>query len=452
MTAFEEHMLVDDRPSHPMVIVARFDFVGPAPVQDLASAFDKVIRREPLLTARVARPRFRRPRWLPGPIPVLHASKSAAPTEPGDARVPRLDPQRGPMMHAEVIEHPEGWSIVLAVHHSACDGLGLVGFIERWLVAASGQEGRRPREAANVLACLRGRGRIAGSWRGFLQMLPGLRVGLAGVRQFVARRVVGLGDGVAAMPQTASEPWRPEILVTDIDAATYAEVEARAKADGVTVNDVLAAAFIAAIADAADDARDAAIGDGWVRLSIPTSLRAKSDYLLPAANRVSMVFLDRQRHQCHDRHGLIAGIHAEMELIRVHALGHILPMSLEVGRLAPGGLARTAQNTKPQATAVLSNLGRCFHRSQVADDDGRIRVGESVMSGWWIVPPVRPGTPLAVATHETSGRRTIAAHIDPAAFKPAAAAMTLARFAERLRECAKASPPSVPVSPEMMAP
>lgn len=451
MTAFEEHMLVDDRPSHPMVIVARLDFTGQAPVPALASAFDRVIRGEPLLTARVARPRFRRRRWLPGPLPLLHTSNAASPPGPADMPIPRLDPQHGPMMHAEVIAYPEGWSIVLAVHHAACDGLGLVGFIERWLLAAAGQESRRPREAANVVACLRARGRVAGSWRGFLRMLPGLRVGLAGVRQFIARRVVGLGGQAAATAATGAEPWRPTILVAAIDAATYAEVEARAKADGVTVNDLLAAAFITAIADAADDARDPAIGDGWVRLSVPTSLRAKSDYLLPAANRVSMVFLDRQREQCHDRHELVAGIHAEMELIRVHALGHILPMSLEVGRLAPGGLARAAKNTKPQATAVLSNLGRCFHRSPLADDDGRIRIGESHMTGWWIVPPVRPGTPLAVATHETSGHRTIAAHVDTAAFEPAAAAVTLARFAERLREFARVSPPSVNVAPEMMA-
>ncbi len=448
-------MLVDDRPSHPMVIVARLDFVGPAPVPALAAAFDRVIRSEPLLTARVVRPRFRRPRWLPGPMPVLHTSKLASQPLPGDAPLRRLDPQHGPMIRADVIEHPDGWSIVLAVHHAACDGLGLVGFIERWLLTATGQESRRPRQADGVLACLRGRGRVAGSWRSFLTMLPGLRVGLSGVRQFIARRVVGLGGRGEATPSTASTPgqpeWRPEILVADIEAATYAEIEARAKANGVMVNDILAAAFIAAIADAADGAGDPATGDGWVRLSVPTSLRTKSDYLLPAANRVSMVFLDRQREQCLDSRGLVAGIHDEMELIRVHALGHILPMSLEVGRLAPGGLARTAKNTKPQATAVLSNLGRCFHRSRLADDDGTIRVCESHLKGWWIVPPVRPGTPLAVATHETTGVRTIAAHIDALTFPTAAAAVTLARFAERLRDYARLSPPTVPPSPEMMA-
>jgi hypothetical protein len=417
-TAFEEHMLADDRPSHPMVIASQFHFSGQAPREALATAFDTVIRREPLLTARIDRSRFGRPRWVPGPVPTLCHAVVSEPRPIGTMSLPRLAPHDGPMLHAEIVESPIDWTVNLAVHHAACDGLGLVAFMERWLLEASGLQGRRPRPAQDVLACLRARGRVATSWNGFLRMLPDLRVGLAGVRQFMGRHVAELGVQGSANRDPDCTTWSPAILVTEIDSSTAQHVEAAARAEGVTVNDILAAAFLAAVTEATLATHATTADEAWVRLGVPVSLRTKSDHLLPAANRVSMVFLDRQREHCADHHALVGGVHAEMELIRSHALGHIMPMSLELGRLMPGGLRRAANRPAPQATAVLSNLGRCFHRSPLTDESGTLRIGESTLTSWWIAPPVRPGTALAVATHETGGQRIVAAHVDPRALSP----------------------------------
>lgn len=432
-TAFEEHMLADDRASHPMVIASQFHFLGKAPREALVEAFDTVIRREPLLTARIDDSRFGRPRWVPGPVPRLdHAASAESPTTTSIAFVP-LDPHDGPVLRAEIVEWPAGWTINLAVHHAGCDGLGLVAFMERWLLEAAGLQGRRPRPAPEVLACLRARGRVATSWDGFLRMLPDLRVGLAGVRQFMSRRVLEIGSRGSARLEHDRAMWRPSILVTEIDAPTSRHVETAARAEGVTVNDMLASAFLAAVTEAAGPEGSTAPGDAWIRLGVPISLRTKSDHLLPAANRVSMVFLDRQREHCTDCHALVRGVHAEMELIRSHALGHIMPMSLELGRLVPGGLHRAANRPAPQATAVLSNLGRCFHRSPLMDGSETLRLGESTLESWWVAPPVRPGTALAAAIHETGGRKIVAAHVDTSALSPAVARSVLDRFVAWLR-------------------
>ncbi len=432
-TAFEEHMFADDRPSHPMVITSQFHFSGNAPRDALAEAFDAVIRREPLLTARIDGSRVGRPRWAPGPVPKLHHRAASQPPPTGTVSLPNLPAHEGPMLHAELVEGPSGWTLNLAVHHAACDGLGLVAFMERWLLAASGLQGRRPRPGQDVLACLRARGRVASSWRGFMRLLPDLRVGLAGVRQFMSRRVLELGSRGPGRLDHDRATWSPAILVTEIDEPTALHAEAAARAEGVTVNDVLAAAFLAAVTEAAAPAGSAAPCDAWIRLGVPISLRTKSDHLLPAANRVSMVFLDRQCEHCVDSHALVRGVHAEMELIRSHALGHIMPMSLELGRLMPGGLRRAANRPAPQATAVLSNLGRCFHRSPLLDRSGTLRIGDSALESWWVVPPVRPGTALALATHETCGRRIVAAHVDPTALAPTLAQSILDRFVAWLR-------------------
>lgn len=420
LTAFEEHMLADDRPTHPMVITMRLDFDGPPPLGPLTAAFEATLRNEPLLTARVRRPRSGRPRWVAGEPPRLLFSsldEVAGEDDSWPGVPPLVDAAHGPVLQAEIVTRPQGWVLLLAVHHAAADGLGIVSFVERWLVAASGRETSQRRQAGS--GNLARRGRVAASWWAFVRMLPGLTSGIQGVRQFMGRRVIsirGPADPAASSPANAvgpSCPWRPAVVTITLDETEVSDLEQRERTLGVTANDLLVAAYVAALGEMHAGLPDGA-DDGWIRIGVPMSLRTKTDYGLPAANRVSMVFLDRRPADRHDHESLVGGIHAEMDLIRSHELGHIFPLTLELGRLLPGGLRRVAERPAPQCTAVLSNLGRCFHRSPLSAPDGPPTLGTSRLTGWWIVPPVRPGTAVAAATHETAGRRTIALHFDPA--------------------------------------
>ncbi len=426
LTAFEEHMLADDRPTHPMVIAMRLDFTGEPPLGPLTAAFEATLRNEPLLTARVQRRPYRRPRWVAGEPPRLMVSSIADVAREDDCWPgvpPCIDAAHGPVLHAEIVTRPGGWTLLLAVHHAAADGLGIVGFVERWLGAASGREASQRRQASAGNLALRGR--VAASWRAFVRMLPGLKVGIQGVRQFMARRVISIGSpaNVASVPSLY--PWRPAVVTTTLDETEVNDLEQRARMLGVTANDLLVAAYVAALAEMPARLPDRA-DDAWIRIGVPMSLRTKSDYGLPAANRVSMVFLDRRPADRHDHEALVHGIHAEMDLIRSHELGHIFPLTLELGRLLPGGLRRVAERPAPQCTAVLSNLGRCFHRPPLRAPEGPATLGTSRLINWWIVPPVRPGTAVAAATHETVGRRTIALQFDPAQLQAADATHLLA--------------------------
>ncbi|MFM9059133.1 MAG: hypothetical protein ACKOSQ_08425 [Planctomycetaceae bacterium] len=448
LTAFEEFMFRDDRPSHPMAIVARFDFAGGPPPRALATTFTAALRHEPLLTARIVAPRGGRPRWLSGPCPTLDvAAAENAPV--GQAAMvpamPRLDPLTGPVLQARVIPGDDAWSLVVAVHHAACDGLGLIGFVERWLrLATDGVNDQGP-DTADRREALDGRGRVAGSWREFFRLLPKLSTGLAGVRQFIGREVAALGEGVpdGGRPHrdaTSPPPWRPAVVTTALDAGLVGRLDDRARRQGVTVNDLLMAALMTTLGDHGALAARPAGGERWIRLATPMSLRTAADDHLPAVNRVSMVFLDRRPSDLRDEARLLAGLREEMDLIRSHHLGHILPLSLEAGRWCPGGLARTARRPQPQSTAVLSNLKRCFQDSPLADADGAVRVGSSRLTGWWFVPPVRPGTALAAGTHETCGRRTIAFHVDESRVRLEVARGWLNRMEETLRALADTAP------------
>jgi hypothetical protein len=432
LTPFEEHMLADDRGSRPMIIEARYDFSGGPPPAGLASAYEATLRDEPILTARVER-RGGGLRWMPSDPAVLPPLQQTA---VGDAAggPPVIDPFAGPQIRTTLTERPGGWSLAVTVHHAACDGLGLVGFMERWLLRAAGREGRRERSAAGTAAALAGRDRVAASWGAFVRMLPRLKVGLQGVRQFVSRRVISLDP-----PPVSEASAGATVAAISLDAQVLDGLEQAAKQAGCMVNDLLASAVIEVLAElsermTADQALAAA--DGWIRLAVPMSLRTKSDYLLPAANRVSMVFLDRIPTDRRDRPRLVQTIRDEMELIRSHHLGHVFPLTLRVFRRLPGGLRRHSAQEETQSTAVFSNLGRCFHRSPLLDEQGRVRVGEATLEGWWIVPPIRPGTPLAFASHETAGVRTLACRAAMGRFSAAEVDGILASIAAVLRDVA----------------
>jgi hypothetical protein len=427
-------MLRDDRPSHPMTIITRFDFTDTSPPSNLEEAFHKTLGSEPLLTAQVVTRRWRRPCWIEASKPHLqwsHTPRIAANMIEWTGSPPRLDPFTGKVLHAEVIEHDAGWSILLAVHHAACDGLGIVGFLERWLLAVEGKRGRWRRQPDATMAALANRDRVASSWTEFIRMLPKLAKGLEGVGDFVRHDVMELSDAASTpVPNTAATPlasWQPFVLAATVNEDVVAGLENTAKANSVSVNDLLATAFLVTIG-----AHCQPNETHWIRVGIPVSLRTKNDHALPAANRVSMVFLDRQPDDRHDRIRLTTSVRDQMEIIRSHALGHIFPLSLGVARLLPGGLARTVKRPKPQCTAVLSNVGRCFRHSPLADVDGVIRVGGGRLTGWWGVPPIRPGTALSMGTHETGGRRTIAFHVDRQRFSSEAAQTLLRAMASEL--------------------
>lgn len=435
-------MLLDDRPSHPMAILTRFDFTDGSPPAALEEAFYKSLRSEPLLTARVVSPRWGRPRWCDAGPPRLLWSKAQSITDNGvewAGSPSRPNPATGNVLHAEVIEHSDGWSILMAVHHAACDGLGIVGFLERWLLAAEGKRTRWRREPNAMMAALAARGRVAASWPEFTRMLPRLAKGLEGVGEFVSHDVAEFSASTSPAETCLSSspplPWQPLVLSAGVDGDVVTGLEAAAKASAVSVNDLLATSLLIAIA-----AQMPKQASPWIRVAIPMSLRTKNDHVLPAANRVSMVFLDRQPEDCRDPARLATSVREQMEIIRSHDLGHIFPMSLEVGRILPGGLARTVRRPKPQCTAVLSNVGRFFHRSPLADADGTIRVGSNRLTGWWGVPPIRPGTALAVGTHETSGRRTVAFHVDRNRFTANGARSLLEATVAELNYFAAAAP------------
>jgi hypothetical protein len=247
--------------------------------------------------------------------------------------------------------------------------------------------------------------------------------------------------GAAVSPQAAER--LPAVYPATLSRAlTTAETEAlrrSAKASAVPLNDLLARDLFLALEDwrrqhAPGRSRD------WLRLTVPINLRRPADFDLPAANVVSMVFLDRRSAATADRERLLRGITAEMGEIKRFGLGLTFVLSLWAVRRLPGGLSRMAAKAQCAATTLLSNLGPLWADCPLPRQDGRIVLGGAVLESIDAVGPLRPYTYTAFSVFTYAGRFCTTLHYDPRAMSPAGAADLLEAYARRLRQSACPEP------------
>ena len=188
------------------------------------------------------------------------------------------------------------------------------------------------------------------------------------------RRPVPLLKRIAAVSDALPTGF-PDVMVGSLVAEEVQKLSAAAANAKVTANDWLLRDFFMAMDDFRARHQSTHSGE-WLRISVPMDLRHKPDMRMPAANVVSMVFIDRTGKQIAAA-GLLRGIHKEMDSIRRRKLGLIFVVSLWGLRLVPGGLAKGVNRNSCDATCVLSNLrqgpGRFAAAAMQRKDRGRQR-------------------------------------------------------------------------------
>ncbi|MEI6240187.1 MAG: hypothetical protein WCR51_07345 [Planctomycetia bacterium] len=434
LTPFEEYALRDGTPSHPLEFFYRLTFDGPLDRAAVAAAAGESLRRHPLLAARIEERPGRTPRFvMAGAVDSVVVVDGAAGLPP----IPALDTARGPLARLLLVERPDGTADILAqFHHAACDGLGALAFLGDFcgILAATLRGDRLPADTGDPLL-LRGRGRYGLDSASLLRSLPDQARGLEGVWKFLMNRPMRLAaargeDQPAGFHrlQRSSAEFHGDDLRGLRRAATDA---------GVSLNELAAAALLEAICDvlpptACGHARDK------VRLSIPMNMRRPADRRMPAANIVSMVFLDRGPAEIASS-ALATSLHDEMQLIKRLGLGMTFLFTLGVARCLPGGIARLVGDRSTAATALFTNLGRIFSRS-VEHRGGCVRVGPCRLVGVEPLAPLRRGTALAMAAVEYGGTLVFTLRTDPHALDAETTAALRDAFFHRLRHCLPADP------------
>jgi hypothetical protein len=324
------------------------------------------------------------------------------------------------------------------LHHVACDGIAIVGFAEELLRSYAqriGVAGLPPLPPSQPEK-LRGRGRFGlNAWR-LLRNLGRQAVGLIGVWQFAVHRPVPAGAQVSPQEAATLPADYPTTLSGELTAEETAALRQAAKALAVPLNDLLARDLFLAFDDWRRQHPPGNDRD-WLRLTVPINLRGPADADMPAANVISMVFLDRRGAQIADAGRLLRGINAEMRRIKRLGLGLTFVLSLWAVRRLPGGLPRMVRPARCSATSLLSNLGPVLADGPLPRQDGQIALGGAVLESIDAVGPLRPLTHTAFSVFTYAGRLGITLHYDPRAISSAGAGELLDAYARRVRQSAR---------------
>jgi len=431
LAPFEEYMLGDDRPGYPMNFFLRLQFSGQFNRSALQAALEDALARHPLLLAHVHRS-GRRLWWA--------AATHARPTIAWLPQRPESSlPHAGPIdlycetgVRMSVLEDEETSEIVLQSHHSCCDGRGIFAFIGDLLMSYA----RRMGDCSQATALpdlepelLRTRAKFGLTpWR-FLRIAHQQAVGLLGVRQFLSHVPAPLVRGQQMLRTEVSGDY-PATLTQFLEAEELQGLRSAARQLDATRNDMLIRDLFLALRDwsaAGDDPTR------WLRLSIPMNLRVDCDANMPAANVVSMIFLDRRPCDMAEP-ALLNSIREEMQQIKRLRLGLTFVLSLRFFRYLPGGLSRMTPGDRCLASSVLTNVGDALAHVSLPRQNGRIVAGNVVLETVEVVAPIRPFTNAVFAVLEYAGRLAIVTQYDSTLISKHEANELLTLYVQRLRQ------------------
>jgi NRPS condensation-like uncharacterized protein len=440
VAAFEEYMLADDRPAFPMNFFIRMRFSGQLCKQSIEKALELVAERHPLLTARVHRKGHRWKRWEQPSNRGIPIRTHTITTPDETPQCPGIDLNSEGGLIGHVLHCGPTDQMLWQFHHACCDGLAGFQILEDWLIEYARLAGDPvPDGALRRLEEIRlkRRGHFGlNAWQ-LVKKMRRQAIGLHGARQFLMRKPVPI------LPNTIDGieddlPDRYPAAITRMFSREQTQSLRRvATQSSCTVNELLARDLFLALGQFRER-HSVGNAQDWLRMSVPINLRRAGDRKLPAANVMSMVFLDRRQSDFRDSQRLLQSIHDEMQQIKTNELGLTFLLSLWLCRPLPGGYSKRSDRFECTATCVFTNLGNLFSRISVPrDDQSRLVVGGLVLESIDSIAPIRPFTGAAFAPFKYAKCLGTTMQFDPRMLSTGQARELLDDYASRVEATAR---------------
>ena len=411
LTNFEEYMLADDFPGHPLTIAARLRFCGQVSEAAATQAFQRVIERHPLLHCTVES-RGRRKMWRSSSDPIQPPRFLAQEPSSSLPALRRFDLFQEVGGECTFYQGEEKCEMILQGHHACLDGVGALQVIDDLLKSyhEAFETGGNVTPLSQLNAdLLKGRGDFGFRRWSYLKKLPKQALGIYGIHEFLNHQAVPLAssdlgdvDLTTGIHDVETLTWEPETLNSHL---------ALAKQLSIRANELLLAALFKSLSQWR---RERSLGDSedWLRVMVPFNMREFKHRKMSAANRVSFVSVDRKARPFHRFAEFAKGIHGQMDVIHSHDLGLTFQAFLKLRSMLPGGVARLANEDDCGATAILTNLGKPLRRTGLPQREGKLCPGNLVLESLELLPPLRPHTHISFAACRFAGRQQITACFD----------------------------------------
>jgi NRPS condensation-like uncharacterized protein len=389
-TIFEKYMLLDDQPAYPMDSFRFLRFSGRLNFSYFEASLNAVVRHHPMLRSIAYQDRRGRFFWEEADVPVF-IRRIRGPIAGRFPNPEAIDLFDEPGFRVYFVDERNQTLVLFQFHHSVSDGIGEMEFIADVLSDyvirfQGGLPQENPRHLDSNLLSQRGSSglTLAKYFRFFFPIA-------VTTNQLVFRFPTPLAPHV---PLNTNIPAKDYLAfcaneLTQEETRNYFN---RAKKHGVTVNDLLLRDLFLTMGDWRKR-WFVPQGNPWLRISMPMNLRTESLKNMPAANAVTMLFLDRRERDFSDPDELLQKIHRETEWIKRTEQKHVLLLTLKIRDRLPGGIGWELKSQRCRATSVFSNLGRVFESLPFTRrHDGRFFVGNAVLEEVDATPPIRPGT------------------------------------------------------------
>lgn len=437
LTQFERFHVLDDLPAYPNNVVCHLVFDGKLNRDLWFEAVREGSPRHPMLTARLTGKRGRE-QWERGDSIGVECVVIES-SQPGIPNLPHLDVRKGLASRIIIVDKGDHDEVLLQTHHAACDGIGGMTSIFDLMVIYH----KKASDSCDPKVKLRAvddgrlveRNRYIRNWREAVSTLPKQFVGLYGVIKYFLHRAIPL-NGFEYPIEELKDPESgitPAVFTHRFNQQESANLLTAANAFKATVNAVLLRDLILAIRDWQDHHQIDRKGRK-IRLMIPVNMRTIADRRLGAANRVSMVYIDRADPQMKDAGELLWGIDRELKVVQRLNLGLTGLALMRAIRWIPGLSRRELSTKKCRETALVTNLGEPFARIPLPRDEAdRVVVAGTTLKHLDLVAPIRPFTHVAVSIFRYADCINFSIHFDKQALKPGKVEGLVRRFTQRIQ-------------------
>lgn len=435
LAPFEHFMLAGDCPDHPMSFFVQMKFQGRFDRPQLNAALQAALAVHPLLNSWIqgsVKEATSRITWIEAdsPLPTIDWNDAEVPFRFTAGRWLDLNSETG--LRVWLRESEDTTTLVLQIHHCCCDGLGASSFIQTLLMAyhllqTSGSTAELEKMFDPHL--LRERDLSLSSWR---RIWNTARHAFHRIARYCKLPPVPLATPRPLPEDISGDDPFPRFQTFTFDAADTKQFRVTAKRLGVSLNELLLRDLFL-ILDHWNRRHSPDHSSRTIRVCIPINQRRATDHRMPAANVVSLSFLDRVAAQLADPIRLLGNLHEQVDqTLRVRTSLAFGPALKLIGMI-PGRLYARMQRTNCLASAAMSNLGILCVGSKLLGRDRRMVSGGVVLESVEVILPLHPLTHVAFVALNYGGKLSLTISHDPRWIDAADGRELLASFVRQLK-------------------
>jgi NRPS condensation-like uncharacterized protein len=439
MVAFEHYMYADDRPTHSMVVQMRFWFSGHFEQEAFISALSETLKRNRIFQMKLSgKPSSRTSsiKWTEEPTLILPYISWASLEDPLSHPVNQshIDLKHEIGLRIWVRDNARSESktshtkteLLVQFHHSVCDGVGMLLFVEELLIHYARLKGIANHQLRPIDPTLFGsRGNFwltKSEWR--QRRFKDIK------RAFNYFRC--LAQPLASPQEQAGDlTHRADIFAAErtiLDSDILKSIRSTARSLQVTVNDLLLHELFHTLSE-----WNKSLGSirNKIRIGLATSLRTEQDARQSCLNVVSMVFLDKS-HRDIESGNILPAIVNETHDVKQNRMGITLPRFMGLCGKIPFAIRIFMGLPISSATAILTNLGATLSNSALMGPGNKLTVGHIRLEEYELLPPVRPRTNASFAINYYAGRLSVTLRFDSTRITRSTAIFLLDRYCKRL--------------------